>query len=203
MTPFSAWMKNERGWRECQKISEEPDRNVDGSWVRKAYRVWWGREFWLSKGPVKIPIPWSLKSAYDTGQRAETGMHTTDASEKLLLCSLPFPVSPRISAALPLPSLHDWAGVTTVTVVIPAAPFPLWSGPFNFCRSPELFTLYFPALSSEMIIPRSMFLYQTTVTSSTHQIRNSGSSKEHPFTYVGVFLDSWKINASPEFSEER
>ena len=55
--------------------------------------------------------PWSQP----TGQTAETGMHATDASEKLLLCSLPFPVSPRISAALPLPSLRDSAGVTTAT----------------------------------------------------------------------------------------
>ena len=87
---------------------------MEGGWGRSIGSD--GREsFGCSKGWVEVLIPWSLKSAYDTGQRAETVMRATDASEKLLLCSLPFPVSPRISAALPLPSLRDWAGVTTVT----------------------------------------------------------------------------------------
>ena len=152
------------------------------------------------KDPLKslYPDPWSQPMTWG---RVETGMHGTDASEKLFLFSLPFLVSPWIADAPPLPSLRDWVDVTVVT---PAPPFPPWSGPSPFGRSPELSTLsYFPALSSEVITPRSMFPYQTTVTPSRHQIRNSGSSKEHPYTHAGVILDSWKINASPEFSEEQ
>ena len=56
------------------------------------------------------------------------------------------------------PSLSPWLSGCHNSDT-PTPPLPLWSGPSPFCRSPELSTLsYFPALSSEIIIPRSMFL---------------------------------------------
>ena len=153
------------------------------------------------KGPLSYPQtdPWTTEEACDGAESWHWGAWHK-ASEKntpLLLTSFSLPLDFRCSTPS---SLSDWADDTFAT---PAPLFPLGSEPCLCYKSPELSTLScFPALSSDVIFPISLFPYQTTVISPEHQTRNSGSPEEYPYTHVGVFLDSWKASVDPELKND-
>lgn len=159
-----------------------------------------GTECQLQWRIFELPTNWSLNSRGSLWHGAESWNWAAPykASEKkstpLLLTFFSLPSDFRCST----PScLSDWA------LQHQPHSFPWGSGPI-FSVSPQLSSLsYFPALnSSDGIFPIAMFPFQTTVISFTHQTRKSGSPKEHPYMSVSVFLDSWKMNVSPEHKND-